>query len=68
MPKDPKTSRPALLKGQSRQADWRRANLSKYTAHLAVRRALVSGPLEKRRCEVCVHDAVDTLTTETTSR
>lgn len=59
MPKDPKPSRSALLKSQTRQADWRRANLSKYMAHLAVRRALVSGSLEKQRCEVCGHDAVD---------
>ena len=29
MPEDLKTSRPALLKSQTRQADWRRANLSK---------------------------------------
>ena len=55
----PKTARPPLLKGQTRQSDWRRANMAKYTAHLAVQQALVSGTLQKQGCEVCGHDAVD---------
>jgi len=59
MSNDPKPSRPPLLKSQTRQANWRRANLRKYTAHLAVQRALVSGALQKQRCEVCGHAAVD---------
>ncbi|WP_312531034.1 hypothetical protein [Paracoccus sp. (in: a-proteobacteria)] len=59
MTDDPKTPRPPLLKSQTRQANWRRANLSKYTAHLAVQRALVSGKLEKQGCEVCGHEVVD---------
>ena len=59
MADDPKTTRPPLLKSQTRQSDWRRANLRKYTAHLAVRRALVSGTLEKQGCEVCGSETVD---------
>lgn len=59
MADDPKTTRPPLLKSRTRQSDWRRANMAKYTAHLAVQRALVSGTLEKRGCEVCGRDAVD---------
>ncbi len=59
MPDDPKTTRPPLLKSRTRQSDWRRANLAKYTVHLAVRRALVSGTLKKQTCEVCGHTAVD---------
>ncbi|WP_299365596.1 hypothetical protein [uncultured Paracoccus sp.] len=59
MANDPKTTRPPSLKSQTRQANWRRANLRKYTAHLAVRRALVSGVLEKQGCEVCGHGVVD---------
>ena len=59
MQDDLKTARPPLLKSETRQADWRRANLRKYTAHLAVRRALVSGTLEKQCCEVCGNDTVD---------
>lgn len=59
MADDPKPPRPPLLKSQTRQANWRRANLAKYTAHLAVQRALVSGMLQKQGCEVCGHDAVD---------
>lgn len=59
MPEDPRTPRPPLLKSQTRQANWRRPNLTKYTAHLAVQRALVSGTLQKQGCEVCGQDAVD---------
>ena len=59
MSDDPKTARPPLLQSRTRQADWRRANLPKYTAHLAVRRALVSGTLEKQGCEVCGMEIVD---------
>ena len=56
---DPRPPRPVLLKSQTRQANWRRANLPKYTAHLAVQRAIVSGKLQKQSCEVCGHAAVD---------
>ena len=59
MPTDLEPPRPVLLKSQTRQANWRRANLPKYRAHLAVRRALVSGALEKQHCEVCGHTTVD---------
>ncbi len=59
MSNDPKPSRQTLLKSQTRQANWRRANLPKYTAHLAVQRALVSGALEKQGCEVCGSETVD---------
>lgn len=59
MPDDPKTPRSPLLKSQTRQANWRRANMAKYTAHLAVQRALLSGTLQKQGCEVCGRNAVD---------
>lgn len=59
MSEDPTPPRSPVLKSQTRQANWRRANLRKYTAHLAVRRALVSGTLEKRGCEVCGRGTVD---------
>ena len=59
MPLNPQSARPTLLKSQTRQANWRRANLAKYRAHLAVQRALVSGTLQKQGCEVCAHAVVD---------
>lgn len=48
-----------MLKSETRQANWRRANPLKYTAHLAVQQALGSGGLEKRPCEVCGAVTVD---------
>jgi len=42
-----------MLKSETRQAHWRRANMLKYTAHLAVQQALSSGKLQKQPCEVC---------------
>jgi hypothetical protein len=48
-----------MIVSQTRQADWRRANPSKYNAHLAVQRAVVAGDLEKFGCEVCGIQAVD---------
>lgn len=59
MTDDPKAARPPVLKSHTRQAKWRRANLAKYTAHLAVQRALASGALQKQSCEVCGHETVD---------
>lgn len=59
MTDDPDALRLPQLKSLSRQADWRRANLDKYTAHLAVQKALLSGALHKQGCEVCGHDTVD---------
>ncbi len=59
MSDDPETARLPLLKSQTRQSDWRRANMAKYTAHLAVQRALVSGTLQRQGCEVCGRDVVD---------
>ena len=59
MTDDPKTARLPLLKSQTRQSDWRRANMAKYTAHLAVQRALLSGTLQRQGCEVYGSDAVD---------
>lgn len=53
MSNDPRSARLPLLKSQTRQSNWRRTNLPKYMAHLAVQRALVSGKLEKQSCEVC---------------
>ncbi|MBB5702128.1 hypothetical protein FHS76_002003 [Ochrobactrum daejeonense] len=41
------------LKSDTRQANWRRANPSKYAAHIAVQRALTSGTLNKQPCEIC---------------
>lgn len=41
------------LKTHTRQANWRRANLEKYRAHLAVETALRRGELMKLPCEVC---------------
>jgi len=50
---------PHGLTSETRQSDWRRANLLKYSAHLAVKRALDSGDLEKQPCEVCGATTVD---------
>ncbi|EJT01398.1 hypothetical protein RCCGE510_29136 (plasmid) [Rhizobium sp. CCGE 510] len=49
----------AMLKTDTRQANWRRANPGKYDAHLAVQRAVKAGELEKQTCEVCGVEAVD---------
>ena len=56
---DPKPPRPPSLKSETRQTNWRRTNLPKYQAHLAVQRALMSGALEKQGCEVCGAARVD---------
>lgn len=48
-----------MLKTDTRQANWRRANPGKYEAHLAVQRAVKAGDLEKESCEVCGAEAVD---------
>ncbi len=37
-----------MLKTDTRQANWRRANPGKYDAHLAVQRAVKAGELEKQ--------------------
>lgn len=42
-----------MIESEGRQANWRRANLAKYEAHLAVGRALKSGELVKGGCEIC---------------
>lgn len=59
MADDPKPARPPRLKSRTRQSNWRRTNLPKYLAHLAVQRALVSGKLERQGCEVCGAPKVD---------
>lgn len=59
MAEDPKTPREPSLKSETRQTNWRRANMAKYTAHLAVQRALVSGALQRQGCEVCGNPVVD---------
>ncbi len=59
MTDDPKPPRPPSLKSETRQTNWRRTNLPKYQAHLAVQRALSSGALEKQGCEVCGAARVD---------
>jgi hypothetical protein len=48
-----------MLKTDTRQADWRRANPGKYEAHLAVQRAVKAGELDKETCEVCGVEGVD---------
>jgi hypothetical protein len=48
-----------MLKTDTRQANWRRANPGKYEAHLAVQRAVKAGELDKESCEVCGVEAVD---------
>lgn len=48
-----------MLKTDTRQANWRRANPAKYNAHLAVQRALTAGHLSKEGCEVCGSEVVD---------
>lgn len=48
-----------MLKTDTRQANWRRANPRKYDAHLAVQRAVKAGDLEKQPCEVCGADNVE---------
>ncbi|AIC29674.1 hypothetical protein IE4771_PA00168 (plasmid) [Rhizobium etli bv. mimosae str. IE4771] len=49
----------AMLKTDTRQSNWRRANPAKYDAHLAVQRAVKAGELEKQTCEVCGIEMVD---------
>ncbi|MDH2329040.1 hypothetical protein QCN27_19515 [Cereibacter sp. SYSU M97828] len=48
-----------MLKSDTRQTHWRRANPLKYSAHLAVQQALNSGKLIKGLCEVCGAATVD---------
>lgn len=48
-----------MLKSETRQANWRRANPLKYTAHLAVQQAIGSGKLTRQSCEVCGATTVD---------
>lgn len=48
-----------MLKSETRQTNWRRANPAKYSAHLAVQQALNSGKLDKKPCEVCGGATVD---------
>lgn len=47
------------LTSATRQAGWRRANPLKYSAHLAVQRALATGRLQRLPCEVCGRARVD---------
>ncbi|MFC3167994.1 MULTISPECIES: hypothetical protein [Paracoccus] len=55
----PQDTAQPMLKSETRQANWRRANLPKYNAHLAVQRALSSGALQRQSCEVCGAETVD---------
>ncbi|AQS65429.1 MULTISPECIES: hypothetical protein [Rhizobium/Agrobacterium group] len=48
-----------MLKTDTRQANWRRANPAKYEAHLLVQRAVKAGELRKNTCEVCGDEDVD---------
>lgn len=47
------------LTTDTRQANWRRANPEKYSAHLAVQAGLKSGALIKGVCQVCGDESVD---------
>lgn len=47
------------FKSETRQTNWRRANPTKYAAHLVVQQALTSGVLTKMSCEVCGIEKVD---------
>lgn len=49
----------AMLKSNTRQTGWRRANPLKYRAHLLVHKALAAGQLQKQPCEVCGAKVVD---------
>lgn len=40
-----------MLKTDTRRANWRLGNPSKYDAHHAVQRAVKAGELEKQTCE-----------------
>jgi hypothetical protein len=57
--KGPNGDTTEMLKTDTRQANWRRANPGKYEAHLAVQRAVKAGELDKQSCEVCGVEAVD---------
>jgi hypothetical protein len=59
MTKEPKSPRQPTFRSETRQTNWRRANIAKYSAHLAVQRALISGTLQKQGCEVCGSGEVD---------
>ncbi|WP_244634835.1 hypothetical protein [Brucella intermedia] len=48
-----------MLKTDTRQANWRRANPAEYDAHLAVGRRGRWICLEKQMCEFCGTQAVD---------
>lgn len=48
-----------MVDSLTRQANWRRTNPRKYSAHLAVQRALNAGVLQKECCEVCGAASVD---------
>lgn len=47
------------LTTDTRQADWRRRNAAKYSAHLAVQRGLTSGEITRQPCEVCGNPKTD---------
>lgn len=65
---DVRSGEEAMLRTDTRQANWRRANPAKYDAHLAVQRAIKAGELEKQTCEVCGGEAAMPITINTTSR
>lgn len=52
-PGKPPGKRDPILSSDTRQTGWRRANPSKYAAHLLVQQALNAGRLRKGPCEVC---------------
>ena len=56
-----------MLKTDTRQANWRRANPGKYEAHLAVQQAVKASELDKQTCEVCGAEGLMPITINTTS-
>lgn len=48
-----------MLKTDTGQVNWRRANPGKYEAHLALQRAVKAVDLKEESCEVCGVEAVD---------
>lgn len=47
------------LTTDTRQANWRRANVTKYRCHIEVQKALKNGTISKQPCEVCGSRVVD---------
>lgn len=57
-----------MLKTDTRQANWRRANPAKYDAHLAVQRAVKAGDLQSKSAKSVVWARLMRIMTITTNR